>query len=387
MAGLAANLKAVQEHLDQGEKIYAAVYGAYEAKVMGASSLRNGVFIATDKRLIFFGKKLFGYDMEVFPFANISSFEQGKGAMGHKIAFFASGNKVSMKWISQGDFKKFVEYMHYIIGNKGGIQQPTPDIQMNATQPTFAQPGFSSTQSIISNDEKPKWFDSKPLVILLIFVFFPVGLYALWKNSYFSKKLKIILTILVGAVVLMIGASGEDSPSNSTTAKANSTPQKGSEERAEKYIASPEMKQLVIDFEHKLTSYEKPALLKINQFSEAASKIGTKYTVYDLYSYAEDAQRTCNVVWEKYSELSQQVPTGLPKDIKKMLVEAAENMKLAYFTKNEAFKYAKSFLDDQKPSNMQKYKNELESSQSYVFSAVAKLTQVKIELGMMDTKQ
>ena len=83
--------------------------GAYETKILGQDSARNGILMATDERLVFYAKKLGGYDLEMFPYANISSIEMSKGmVMGHKISFFASGNKVSMKWIHEGDIKGLV---------------------------------------------------------------------------------------------------------------------------------------------------------------------------------------------------------------------------------------------------------------------------------------
>jgi len=59
------------------------------------------VFVATDRRLVFFAKKLTGYDLESFPYDHISSIEMGKSMMGHHITLFASGNKVAMKWIDK----------------------------------------------------------------------------------------------------------------------------------------------------------------------------------------------------------------------------------------------------------------------------------------------
>jgi hypothetical protein len=59
---------------------------------MGSSTVRSGIFLATDRRLIFYAKKMGGYDFESFPYANVSSFEQSKGMMGHSMRFFASGN-------------------------------------------------------------------------------------------------------------------------------------------------------------------------------------------------------------------------------------------------------------------------------------------------------
>lgn len=64
---------------------------------------------------------MFGYDLESFPYSNISSIEMSKELMGHVISFFSSNNKVSMKWINdqnarQKDIAGFVEFVRTNIG-------------------------------------------------------------------------------------------------------------------------------------------------------------------------------------------------------------------------------------------------------------------------------
>lgn len=86
-------------HLEPGEAIRAAVLGTYETKIMGSDTVRAGILLATDRRVVFYAKKFTGYDLESFPYGNISSFEQGKNMMGHNITFYASGNRVHVKWI------------------------------------------------------------------------------------------------------------------------------------------------------------------------------------------------------------------------------------------------------------------------------------------------
>lgn len=105
-------------HLEPGEEIVAVVLGTYEAKLMGNNTLRTGIFIATNKRVVFYAKRMFGYDLEVFPYSNISSIEMSKGFTGHTISLFASGNKVHMKWITTGEIQKFVDYIKGNIGKK-----------------------------------------------------------------------------------------------------------------------------------------------------------------------------------------------------------------------------------------------------------------------------
>lgn len=99
MAKLDKLVARAAEHFEPGELITAAVQGTYETRIMGSDTIRAGVLIATDRRVVFYAKKLGGYDLESFPYRNISSFEQSKNMMGHSVTFFASGNRVHMKWI------------------------------------------------------------------------------------------------------------------------------------------------------------------------------------------------------------------------------------------------------------------------------------------------
>ncbi|MCR2825376.1 PH domain-containing protein [Microbacterium sp. zg.Y909] len=106
-------------HLENGEHVQAAVMGSYETKIMGADSTRNGVLIATDRRVVFYAKKLGGFDLESFPYGNISSFEHGKSMMGHSITFHASGNRVSVKWLQPAsEFADFLEVVKAAMSGK-----------------------------------------------------------------------------------------------------------------------------------------------------------------------------------------------------------------------------------------------------------------------------
>jgi len=125
MANLGKLTKKAKEYLEPGEEIITGIRGEYETKILGGDSLRSGILLATNKRIIFYAKKLTGYDLEVFPYSTISSIEMGKGIMGYKITFFASGNKATLKWIKEGDFQKFVSEVKNKIGKKEEIKVPS----------------------------------------------------------------------------------------------------------------------------------------------------------------------------------------------------------------------------------------------------------------------
>ncbi len=62
-----------REHLEPGEEVLAAVLGTCEVKIMGSDSTRTGVLIATDRRVVFYAKKMTGFDLESYPYSTISS--------------------------------------------------------------------------------------------------------------------------------------------------------------------------------------------------------------------------------------------------------------------------------------------------------------------------
>ena len=112
MAGKDKLMAQAAEHLD-GEIALASAEGSYETRMLGNDHVRKGVLIATDRRLVFFAKKLGGFQLESFPYANISSFEQGKNMMGGTVSFYASGNRVSVKWIAaKEDLRTLVDVVN-----------------------------------------------------------------------------------------------------------------------------------------------------------------------------------------------------------------------------------------------------------------------------------
>jgi len=128
MAGYNSNLKAVIAHLDDGETIIESCYGAYEASILGSDSLRNGVFLVTEKRVVHFGKKLMGYDMESFPLSKVSAIEMSKGLMGKSITLKMSGNDANVKWINKGNPDELVKYVRDNMGETPSSSNAAPAI-------------------------------------------------------------------------------------------------------------------------------------------------------------------------------------------------------------------------------------------------------------------
>lgn len=65
------------------------------------------------------------------------------------------------------------------------------------------------------------WYEKTWLVIVLCIVFFPLGLYALWKNSSIGKTWKIVITVLIAIVVISKLSADEKEPTKSVTTIEN----------------------------------------------------------------------------------------------------------------------------------------------------------------------
>lgn len=79
-----------------------------------------------------------------------------------------------------------------------------------------------------------KWYDKTWLVIFLCIIFFPVGLYGLWKNTTISKGWKIVVTVVIASLVL--NEIGEYEKSTSTSADNSSS---SSSEQTEQKTEAP----------------------------------------------------------------------------------------------------------------------------------------------------
>ncbi len=132
MASEQKNLSEIKKHLDGDEVIQSHILGAYVCKILGTETVRNGILVITSKRMVFFGKKLTGYDLEIFPFEKISSFSTGKELLGHKISFYATGNSVTIKWILSKNINEFISIL------KGKLEkETTKETTTNPAQTVF----------------------------------------------------------------------------------------------------------------------------------------------------------------------------------------------------------------------------------------------------------
>jgi hypothetical protein len=82
-----------------------------EKIVQGTYNNRNGILVATNKRLIFLDKGIFSLKVEDFPYDKISSLQYASGLLLGGIEVYASGNKAEIKNIAKDQVKPFCEYI------------------------------------------------------------------------------------------------------------------------------------------------------------------------------------------------------------------------------------------------------------------------------------
>lgn len=103
-----------------------------------------------------------------------------------------------------------------------GDTTTTSETKQNNFQPTNSQTNnFQTSQNSNSmennNSNSNAWYEKTWLVVILCIIFFPVGLYALWKNSSISKGWKIGVTALISIIVLANLGGNDKKTANSTS--------------------------------------------------------------------------------------------------------------------------------------------------------------------------
>ncbi|HBY83235.1 PH domain-containing protein [Staphylococcus warneri] len=131
MASKVKNLNLVENTiLHEDETIVQAISGLYETSMLGSDTVKNGVLVATEYRVIFYAKRLSGYDYENFDYDKISTFELSKKFTGHVITFYSSGNKVKMSFINDNNVKDFIKYVNKMMNNKTSeIESKNPETE------------------------------------------------------------------------------------------------------------------------------------------------------------------------------------------------------------------------------------------------------------------
>jgi len=124
-----------------------------------------GVALGTNKRIIeFISNPASGFDLEIIPYAKISSIEFKEGVFTDEIKFFTSGNSLKIEKIVKGNTKPFFDFVQrkiesYISKLNNGSQINGNDLFEKLEKLVqLRDKGIISTQEFES--KKQEWLES-----------------------------------------------------------------------------------------------------------------------------------------------------------------------------------------------------------------------------------
>lgn len=168
----------------------------------------------------------------------------------------------------------------------------------------------------------------------------------------------------------------------------NEAKKKADEEKAAAKAAADKAKAIKINnqkivkaFEKEFYAIEDQGDSVFDNYQSVLTGLGNGTSdVFTAYSATTDAKAMAKSLASEY--YSMKAPDGLPEDVSKSLREAAMQAFYAYSTKADAFDNVLEFLDDQKPSMLQEFKDNMAMSDQQVLQGAFKLLEAKEQVGL-----
>ena len=107
-----------KKHLQPGEEVLYWTAGVCESTLMGHATKRNGIILATRIRVVIVIEKMFGFELEEYPYHTLSSIENSKGLLGYSLTLIASANRTKITMMAQGEPAALIDHIRAQIGKK-----------------------------------------------------------------------------------------------------------------------------------------------------------------------------------------------------------------------------------------------------------------------------
>jgi Bacterial PH domain/Short C-terminal domain len=120
------------EVLQPGEIVLDVTTGMIEATRMGSKKSRNGAILVTDRRVIFYTKKMFGYEMYDHVYGLLTAIDYKKGMMSGSITLAASGAETCVSQIPKDDVERVAKAMRERMAGAHEQGQHGPGAPVNA---------------------------------------------------------------------------------------------------------------------------------------------------------------------------------------------------------------------------------------------------------------
>lgn len=238
-----------------------------------------------------------------------------------------------------------------------------------------------------------KWYSSTGFVILMLVVFFPVGLFLMWKEKKFNQWVRIAVTAIF-AIAIISGASDDSSSKNSVDTK-QATVQASTQEQAKPSTiqSSEETQKDLKTQQNAFTGWETRFMSKTRAYDEvwktwdltAQGLSNGQLNVGQAYNLLSKLENALGNIQSEFYTMD--VPSELSGEHKKLLKEAVEAMGTATYCRRDGVKHFLKYMDDNKPSSYSKAVDRVKSSNDHVMSAAFKVGQVKAELGLTKDNQ
>jgi hypothetical protein len=132
---LRKRLGKAEQALTEGEEIIDGATGMVPVRRMGTQTSRNGVVIATDRRVILFATKVGGYDVQDFAYGLLTSVDHKKGVMYGDLRLNAAGDSAHVKQIPKDDIERLAQSIRGRIATSHAPQAAAPAAAESAAAP------------------------------------------------------------------------------------------------------------------------------------------------------------------------------------------------------------------------------------------------------------
>lgn len=141
-------------------------------------------------------------------------------------------------------------------------------------------------------------------------------------------------------------------------------------------------KDAVLAFEQRMFAIEKPSNVALDKMRATATRFDSRQaSIHDLYAAIKNAHGHTKAAWQAAGDIH--IAHSLPNDAKRQLRKAREQFQVSLYCKMNGLEAFMEYLDNHKPSYVQKYKSEMASAQSFTINAVATVYQVKDQVGLV----
>lgn len=170
---------------------------------------------------------------------------------------------------------------------------------------------------------KTKLTENNNFIIAMLVLFFPIGLYFMWKNAQWSKRSKIIVTAIFGVLTIATLTNDPDSEENVSEPKQEQTQATEKEETQQEEseetiseeseslgneveeteaVADEESEEISDDFRDNAGKY----LLQLSDSYMVLGDLETAETETEMKAIIKQAQRAYDLTNEYYTELDPQ---------------------------------------------------------------------------------